>query len=43
MFYIPWCEQSGGQESGLEHTLLLTRLLTPIHVKHTVLYTQLSP
>jgi hypothetical protein len=27
----------------LEHTLLSTKLLTPMHVQHTTLHTQLSP
>ena len=27
----------------LKHTLLPTRLLTPMHVKHTILHIQLSP
>jgi hypothetical protein len=37
MFYMHRYEQSG------EHTLLSTRLLTPMHVKHTILHIQLSP
>ena len=41
MFYIYRCEQSIGEER-LEHTVLPTRLLTPMHVKHTILHTQQS-
>jgi len=37
LFHMHWCEQSG------EHTLLSTGMLTPVHVKHTILHIRLSP
>jgi hypothetical protein len=36
------CEQSGG-EGVLEHSLLPTRLLAPIHVEHSLLHIELYP
>jgi len=42
IFYLHRCEQSGGYED-LEHTLLSTRLLTPMHANCTNLHVQLSP
>jgi hypothetical protein len=42
MFYMHQCEQSGGEESVFE-TLLPAQLLTPMHVKHTIMHIQLSP
>jgi hypothetical protein len=42
MFYMHRCEKLSGEESAFE-TLLPTRLLTPLHVKRTILHIQLSP
>jgi len=44
----PWCGQSGGYESVFEsrthsHVHLSTRILTPMHVKGTILHIQLCP
>jgi len=41
MFKLHRCEQPGEEDSVFE-TLLSTRLLTPMHVKRTVLHIELS-
>jgi len=42
MFYLHRCEQYSGWVGERVQSLLPTRLLTPIHVQHTILQTQLS-